>query len=137
MDMDVGQWETLSNRKFVTTCCFSPDSKSIIIGCSNGRIIMMDLASSKVIRKIRGFRLSVVSLSYSLYGKKIISGSAHKRHDFLPSGEQGNINGVISIWDAANCQLVLRIHQKDFSCACDLGYDTNRVKRMKDLLNAH
>jgi len=55
----------------------SPDGKTIALGVTND-VILVDMTSGETLRTLKGHLLSVSALSFSMYGKRLASGSIDK-----------------------------------------------------------
>ena len=138
-------WKNLETRGRVDSVCFSLDGAYLING-SNNKIQFWEIATGKLIRKLKGHTDVVNSICLSADGEKIVSGSDDKSiklWDFhkgtLLNTFKGHFNWVtsvrfsndctkiastwdksIKIWDVANFKLLktLKGHSNDVTSIC-------------------
>jgi WD40 repeat protein len=70
----------------VCSMTFSPDGKTLAVGCDDGTITLWDVAKDKEIATLKGHTKEIEALTYSADGKMLASGSADK---------------TIKLWDVA------------------------------------
>jgi WD40 repeat protein len=85
------------NSFYGATPVFSPDGKTLALASMQGEIHLLDAASGKEIRKIRGTFGRLDGVVYSADGKELISRAA--------------VNGSLGIWEAATGKEVRAINK--------------------------
>jgi WD40 repeat protein len=101
----------LPHRSAVTSVAFSPDGRSVLTGCQDGRAYLWNLESEQAQRQFKGHRGSIERVAFSFDGRLIV----------ISSGETARI------WDVMSGQTlqVLRDHTGIYSVA--FSHDGKRV----------
>ena len=63
---------------FIFSAAMSPNGERIVLGGGLGKVVIMNAESGKVLKKIEGHELAVMSVAISADGKWIVSGSGDK-----------------------------------------------------------
>ena len=69
-----------ANLSLVESMAFAPDGKTLAVG-SFGEVVLWDVATNKIARRLTGFVDRVVSLSYSADGKRLATGGGAPTED--------------------------------------------------------
>ncbi len=77
---DAGSGEVVKDFKrtgvgFIFSAAMSPNGERIVLGGGLGKVVIMNAESGKVLKKIEGHELAVMSVAISADGKWIVSGS--------------------------------------------------------------
>ena len=80
---DAGSGEVVKDFKrtgvgFIFSAAMSPNGERIVLGGGLGKVVIMNAESGKVLKKIEGHELAVMSVAISADGKWIVSGSGDK-----------------------------------------------------------
>jgi len=89
----------LGHEAGVNSLAYHPDGKSLATASEDGLVILWDMATDKVVRRIRAHRDAVYSVQFSRDGRRLATASR---------------DGTVKCWDARAGLLLclLRAHQK-------------------------
>lgn len=72
--IEVARWDLGGVRTFT----FAPDGKGLLIGTTNGKLMLVRITDGELVQSLEGHAKSVSSLAYSADGHFIVSGSLDK-----------------------------------------------------------
>lgn len=112
-----GQQPALTNSIQIGTsygfnCQFSPSGNSIIVGGSNGKIVMINKNTGQITKTISGHSGWVMALKYSPDGSYFVS---------------GGIDNQVKIWDTTGTIISTLSNHTDDISSIDIKFDGSRI----------
>ncbi len=93
-------------------CQFSPNGNTVIVGGSNGKIIMVDKNSGQIKKTISGHSGWVMALKYSPDGSYFVS---------------GGVDNQVKVWDTTGTIISTLSNHTDDISSIDIKFDGSRI----------